>query len=673
MEKLRVVLVVSVFALLVAACGGGGSSSSNETPSPSVTVSLSELTATIEISTTHQFSATVENAEDTSVTWKVNNVTGGNSTVGTISESGVYTAPDRVPSPITVTVSAAAHADATKTASATVTIMSNVTIAVSPKEAVTLPAGETYQFTAAIEHAKDTAARWKVNEVAGGSATLGTISAGLYTAPALPPAGGSVTITAIALADTSKTDAVTVTVQFSNASLSGPYIVSFSGHEQGVPFYAIGRFVADGQGNILNGIQDYQQNGIASPRTFTGTYDVQPQRAGRVAVTLYVVGNEGTGTANFRFELTNAGEGPMLSFNNFMAGSGQIYKQEAVTFSNASMSGSYVFQLIASTLSGTAAMAGVFTCDGAGNIISGMEDVNDGEDLAIKVPMNGGYSVDANGRAILTISGSSGTDSFTTHVATYLISGDRAVFMNIDDQDTSGVGVAEKQQIASFNNASLSGDYVYFAMAEPTTHAAYSLGMFTANGGGAISAGVEDNNSRGEVTRNSPFTGTYSIPVTDHGRGTVTITTSEGPSGGAIFYLVSKKKAFMVGTETSSPDGGQIVAQQGAPFSTGSLQGAFVHTLRGFSYGLEVGLLGSLNLDGSGTLSGSQAVNVAGILASNVALTGTYSVGANGRGEATITGGAESSYALYVVDSSHALLLETDPDATTFGSLVSQF
>ena len=41
----------------------------------------------------------------------MNGVTGGNSTVGLVSQSGVYTAPRRVPSPATVTVSATSAAD----------------------------------------------------------------------------------------------------------------------------------------------------------------------------------------------------------------------------------------------------------------------------------------------------------------------------------------------------------------------------------------------------------------------------------------------------------------------------------------------------------------------------------------------------------------------------------
>ena len=57
-----------------------------------------------------------------SVTWSVNDVVGGNATVGTISTSGRYTGPAAVPNPDTVTVKARSVADASKSASATVRI-----------------------------------------------------------------------------------------------------------------------------------------------------------------------------------------------------------------------------------------------------------------------------------------------------------------------------------------------------------------------------------------------------------------------------------------------------------------------------------------------------------------------------------------------------------------------
>ena len=42
---------------------------------------------------TQTFTATVTNTPNTAVTWDVNGVAGGNSTVGTISAAGVYSAP----------------------------------------------------------------------------------------------------------------------------------------------------------------------------------------------------------------------------------------------------------------------------------------------------------------------------------------------------------------------------------------------------------------------------------------------------------------------------------------------------------------------------------------------------------------------------------------------------
>lgn len=87
-----------------------------------VTITISPTSATVRVRNTRQFSATVRNAPNTSVIWKVNGIAGGNSTIGTISTSGVFRAPNSVPSPAVVTVSATAAADQTKSANASVTI-----------------------------------------------------------------------------------------------------------------------------------------------------------------------------------------------------------------------------------------------------------------------------------------------------------------------------------------------------------------------------------------------------------------------------------------------------------------------------------------------------------------------------------------------------------------------
>jgi serine protease len=99
------------------ACAGG------TTSTDTISVAVSPSTATLQAgSGTQTFAATVSNSSDTSVTWQVNNVTGGNATVGTISTSGVYSAPASVPSPATVTITAVPVADSTRSGSAQVTI-----------------------------------------------------------------------------------------------------------------------------------------------------------------------------------------------------------------------------------------------------------------------------------------------------------------------------------------------------------------------------------------------------------------------------------------------------------------------------------------------------------------------------------------------------------------------
>jgi hypothetical protein len=71
---------------------------------------------------TQTFTAAVTNTTNTAVTWSVNGKAGGDTTVGTISAFGVYTAPAAVPSQAAVSVTATSARDTTRFASAQVTI-----------------------------------------------------------------------------------------------------------------------------------------------------------------------------------------------------------------------------------------------------------------------------------------------------------------------------------------------------------------------------------------------------------------------------------------------------------------------------------------------------------------------------------------------------------------------
>jgi serine protease len=94
-----------------------------------------------------------------------------------------------------------------------ITITPPVIVSVSPAS-VTLVAGVgTQSFAASVSNATDTRVAWYVNDIAGGSSTVGTItSAGLYTAPAQRPDPATVTIRAVSLADTGKSGTATATI-----------------------------------------------------------------------------------------------------------------------------------------------------------------------------------------------------------------------------------------------------------------------------------------------------------------------------------------------------------------------------------------------------------------------------------------------------------------------------
>ncbi len=83
------------------------------TPAAAITVSVSPTTATVASGATEQFSAQITNTSNTAVTWS--------STSGTVSTTGLFTAPT-VTATTTVTVTATSVADNTKSASATVTV-----------------------------------------------------------------------------------------------------------------------------------------------------------------------------------------------------------------------------------------------------------------------------------------------------------------------------------------------------------------------------------------------------------------------------------------------------------------------------------------------------------------------------------------------------------------------
>jgi uncharacterized protein (DUF1800 family) len=110
-------LAASLSLLWMAGCSSGSVSGSTGT-TPQISVSVAGASST-RLSATTQFTATVTGTTNTAVAWQVNGVTGGSATNGTISTSGLYTAPATMPGSTSVTVSAISVASPTATGALT--------------------------------------------------------------------------------------------------------------------------------------------------------------------------------------------------------------------------------------------------------------------------------------------------------------------------------------------------------------------------------------------------------------------------------------------------------------------------------------------------------------------------------------------------------------------------
>jgi hypothetical protein len=143
-------------------------------------VLLEPGSAVVGLGQTQQFQVLVTTSANTGVQWEVNGVTNGNATSGTVSDSGLYTAPLAMPNPEGVTVTVVSVANPHDQASAVVTLQDGIAISVQPTTATV------------------------------GTMVVNGASSAVYTAPALIPSPALVTVTATSVADPAKTGSAAV-------------------------------------------------------------------------------------------------------------------------------------------------------------------------------------------------------------------------------------------------------------------------------------------------------------------------------------------------------------------------------------------------------------------------------------------------------------------------------
>src|SRR6266702_3284008 len=116
-----VVLTVTAKSVADSTLSSSATVTINPQTTNKVVLSVSPTSASLTAGATQQFTATATGTTNTGVIWQVNGQQGGNSTVGTISTSGMYTAPT-CSSTSSATITSVSTYDSTANASATVTI-----------------------------------------------------------------------------------------------------------------------------------------------------------------------------------------------------------------------------------------------------------------------------------------------------------------------------------------------------------------------------------------------------------------------------------------------------------------------------------------------------------------------------------------------------------------------
>lgn len=197
---------------------------------------------TVIVNQTQQLSGTVTGIATTTVYWQiclpaasttvqptvctpVPGVTFSGQTVltgyGTITQTGLYTAPSTIPAKNSFVVMASSTAQTTAFQIVTVSVDTGIRVQINPTTAA-IGTGETFQFTATVTGTTNSAVTWQANGTTGGDATDGYIcpnpaapiqpcSPGEYEAPATT-SSSSITLTAVSAADSSESGSATVTV-----------------------------------------------------------------------------------------------------------------------------------------------------------------------------------------------------------------------------------------------------------------------------------------------------------------------------------------------------------------------------------------------------------------------------------------------------------------------------
>jgi len=502
----------------------------------------------------------------------------------------------------------------------------------TPTSATVLQGG-TAQFTLAVTFNNPTNAAgttpvitYLVNGTAGGSQTLGLIApsttdalVGVYMAPAdLTGIGGNtVTITATTPSVPGSTTNTNLITSNSVTVTLGPGLgLTVNPTTATVPAGGTFQFNA-----VFNNQNDTSVNwsvasanggNVGSIDPATGLYTAPPFPPPGANVTITATQGSATSTA-----------------------------VATIVYSAGSLKGPFSFSYTGNDQTGFLTAAGSFSADGAGHIVTGVQDTDSfSTGATLATPIAGTYTVATDGRG--TISLKSGPGQGTTNTIQFVLNTNQHGLITRFDAGFTGSGTLDQQNLDALSNSPtvVNGPYVFRVGGADATFKPMGIaGRFTSGGAGTIpnSATVVDVNDNGTIkASDTTLSGSYAFDplFPGSGRGTITLSSASTGSIKFAFYVVDSTHMRLVEDDATAFLGGEM-------FSSGATGSFSPATLAAGNYPFTEGgnsptglytAGGIFTSDGAGNISG-------GIIDSNNA------------GTVTATGGTTLGTCPYTVNS----------------------
>ncbi len=582
-------------------------------------LSVSPLTGTVPAGGGLQFSAILNNVATTQgITWSVSSTEGGN--IGTISPTGLYTAPPSPPPGNTVTITAEDTTTST-TATATATILfSNASLTgpftfsytgndnsgftavagsfvadgqghivsgVQDSDTFSTGAAKQVPFTGTYKVGPDGRTSVKINAGSGSGAGQGTLQTWQL-------AMANFQHGALTRFDAGNTGSGTVDQQNLNGlttaltTLSGPYVFKVAGADaEFFPQGMAGKFSANAAGSITGGSPILDVNNSSNPaggvskedRSLSGTYTLDATFPGSGRGTLTLTSTT-TGPVQYAFYIVNTTASEQstqlhlveIDSNDYLAG--DVYAAPTGgSFNAASLaSGNYPFTVGGTSPMGSYAAGGVFVSSGSGGT-SGLLDSNNAGTVTTDTTLGTcTYTVDpTSGRVDLLLSTASGAcaappSATTQEFAMYQTAQGAAVMLELDataiTTGTAFVQAATPAALSGSDSFGMAGQGIFHN--EPALYQQNLSGQVTWGATAGLTGNIDINNFNAVFLTDPIFTTGTKLLTLDatSGRGTATIQgMNPNVTYNVAYYVIDGNSALLLDTDTTRVLIGSISSQ----------------------------------------------------------------------------------------------------------------